>query len=325
MSRACVETLEGRQLLSASPLAAKVPIPSALGDFIGQTIFSSGKTDTLSLNVTSQRGANIKGTATLITEGFTGAFSGSITKKGVVHLHAKGAAKFTANVTAHLAGDTLGGSIKATSGKTRLSGSFTSSRKLGFPPSGPVVLDLKGKPLPATYTQYSTTFTATGSSSVIAFVFRHDPGWFAFDDATVSTGAGPNLLTNGGFESGTSAGWTIFSQTSVSSTGKVGHLGSSVGGNPWNPPVFNGNYDWLEGTDAGYDGISQTISTVAGTTYTITFELVQHVTQNVTATTFQQVSTNGGTGVQGNGVDALVYAGATAPSTDPNSTLSNTN
>ncbi len=72
------------------------------------------------------------------------------------------------------------------------------------PPTGPLVLDLAGGTLPSTYTEYSTSSVASSTSSDITFVFRHDPGWFAFDDASVvASGGGSNLLSNGGFESGT--------------------------------------------------------------------------------------------------------------------------
>ena len=324
IGRAVVETLEGRQLLSASPLAKPAPPPSVLGDFVGQVIFSSGTTDGLSLKVTSQKGAVLKGTATLDPTGQVGNFTGSVTKKGVVHLNARGAGKFSATIAGKLSGNSLSGTFKGLSGKSHLVGTFSTSRNAVYPPSGPHVLDLNSQALPSGYTLYNATFTATTTSSVISFVFRHDPGWFAFDAASVSTAGGANLLANGGFESGTMAGWNFFAQTGVTHTGFVGNAGSSVGSLAWNPPVFQGNFDWLDGPANGYDGITQTIATTVGVTYNISFELNQHVTQPVTATRFQQISTNGQAGVLGNGIDMLVYAGANAPSTDPSSNLNNT-
>jgi hypothetical protein len=183
------------------------------------------------------------------------------------------------------------------------------------PPAGPLALNLVGQPLPTVYTEYSTAFTATSTTSTVTFVFRHDPGWFAFDDASVSTGGGANLLSNGGFESGSLGAWNYFQQDGVSHTGFVGSVGSVVGGIPWTAPVFDGNHDWLDGSTEGYDGLSQTFATVVGATYDITFWLDQKLTQNVVATTFKQISDNGASGVLGNGIDALVYAGDGTPST----------
>ena len=187
-----------------------------------------------------------------------------------------------------------------------------------LPPAGPLALDLAGQALPSGYTQYSTSFTATSASSVVTFVFRHDPGWFAFDDASVTANGGPNLLLDGGFEDAGLGPWTFFAQAGVSHTGFVGNASSVVGQNPWNPPVFDGAHDWLDGSTGGYDGLSQTIATTAGQVYTIAFALDQRLTQDVTATHFQQLSTNGQSGVLGNGIDMLVYGGDAEPSaTDP--------
>jgi hypothetical protein len=187
-----------------------------------------------------------------------------------------------------------------------------------LPPAGPLALNLVGQALPTSYTQYSTSFTASSSSSIVTFVFRHDPGWFAFDDASVTaSGGSTNLLTDGGFESGIGP-WSYFSEAGVSHTGFVGNDGQGVGSITWFAPVHTGSHDWLDGSTEGYDGLSQTIATVSGQTYDITFWLDQRLTQPVTATTFKELSDNGASGVAGNGIDALVYAGDALPSTtDP--------
>jgi PEP-CTERM motif len=55
-----------------------------------------------------------------------------------------------------------------------------------------------------------------------------------------------------------------------------------------------------------YDGITQAIATTPGLKYTISFWL----NDNSALTTFSRLSTNGNeTGVGGNGIDLLVYAG----------------
>ncbi|HEY1781404.1 MAG TPA: PEP-CTERM sorting domain-containing protein [Roseiarcus sp.] len=184
-----------------------------------------------------------------------------------------------------------------------------------LPPAGPLALNLAGQPLPTSYTEYSASFTASSSSSIVTFVFRHDPGWFAFDDASViASGGSTNLLSDGGFEGGIGS-WSYFAQSGVSHTGFVGDVGTVVGGIPWSAPVHSGAHDWLDGSTEGYDGLSQTIATVAGQAYEITFWLDQRLTQPVTASIFKELSDNGDSGVRGNGIDALVYAGDALPST----------
>jgi hypothetical protein len=185
-----------------------------------------------------------------------------------------------------------------------------------YPPAGPLVLNLAGQPLPSVYTEYSASFVATTTSSVITFAFRNDPGWFAFDNVSAFlAGGGPNLLGNDSFQSGTLGAWRYFAQSGISYTGFVGNSSSVVGLHPWNPPVLVGSHDWLDGSTGGYDGISQSVTTTIGDTYDITFWLDQRTTQSVSVTNFQEISTNGQGGVLGNGIDVLVYAGASLPST----------
>ena len=66
------------------------------------------------------------------------------------------------------------------------------------PPSG-ALLDLAGTPVPHTYQQYSTSFVASNASTNVSFSFREDPAFLGLDDVSVTTGSGPNLLTNGDF------------------------------------------------------------------------------------------------------------------------------
>jgi len=183
-------------------------------------------------------------------------------------------------------------------------------------------LDLNGQPVPTTYTQYSVNFTAADTSTDVTFVFRHDPGYFGFDDASVTLfGGGSNLISNGGFETGDTTNWTYFNQNNVSFAGSVGTTPTQ------NLNANSGTYFWVDGATQGYDGLTQTIATTIGSTYTISFYLNQYDTNGhagVTTpiTNFQALSTNGQVGdpgqdgTAGNGVDLLVYAGA-VPSTIP--------
>ncbi|MGO9598178.1 MAG: carbohydrate binding domain-containing protein [Isosphaeraceae bacterium] len=73
-----------------------------------------------------------------------------------------------------------------------------------------------------------------------------------------------NLVVNGGFETGDFTGWTQISAP----------FGSAFGVSNVNP--HNGNYAaYFGGTTPGdYDGISQTLSTAIGTSYTVSFWLM---------------------------------------------------
>jgi PEP-CTERM motif len=169
------------------------------------------------------------------------------------------------------------------------------------PPPG-AILDLNGTPVPHTYQQYTVSFVASNPSTNISFSFREDPAFLHLDDVSVTTGGGPNLLVNGGFELGsvpgddhTPVGWSYLNAFGVSAAGVVDSDGPRSG---------NLNYD--DGAVQGYDGITQGIATTVGATYTISFWL----NDDGRLTTFSRLSTNGDTtSTGGNGIDLLVYAG----------------
>ena len=73
-----------------------------------------------------------------------------------------------------------------------------------------------------------------------------------------------NLVVNGGFETGDFSGWT----TIPASTGSLFGV--------WDISPHSGTYDANFGgiTSGAYDGISQTLSTVAGTSYNVSFWLM---------------------------------------------------
>jgi len=120
----------------------------------------------------------------------------------------------------------------------------------------------------------------------------------------VTTGGGPNLLTNGDFEGG--GGWTALNSFGAEFAGQ---LSSGCG--------TGSSHCWYDGSVQGYDGLNQSIATAIGTSYDVRFSL----RDNGDLSTFQQLSTNGNTtGTGGNGIDLLLYAGAGIPTEGPQST-----
>lgn len=150
------------------------------------------------------------------------------------------------------------------------------------------------------YTQYSTTFTATLADTTVAWLFREDPSYFSFDDASVSlTSGGANLLVDPGFESaqvGSSkpAGWTEFVQPSVPYAQGVVASGTPTG---FGIDPVSGSHYWLDGSLNGYDGIAQTLKTTIGDQYTISFYLA-----DTSVESYQDPS-----------LDVFVYAGNGIP------------
>jgi hypothetical protein len=171
------------------------------------------------------------------------------------------------------------------------------------PPTG-AILDLNGTPVPHTYQQYTTSFTATNTSTNISFSFREDPAFLGLDDVSVTTGGGPNLVVNPGFELGpvganAPTGWAYLNTFGAPAAGVVST-------NPSPGPNTGLNY-YQDGAVQAYDAISQPIATAIGATYSVGFQLKD----NSSLTTFSRLSTNGNvSGTGGNGVDLLFYAGA---------------
>lgn len=169
------------------------------------------------------------------------------------------------------------------------------------PPAGPVILDLNGTLIPHIYTHYSTTFVASDTTTNFSFAFREDPSYIYLDDVSVTTGGGPNLIVNGGFESGpvggnAPVGWTYLNIFGASAAGVVrtgcGHSGSNC---------------YYDGAVQAYDSITQALSTIIGQTYSVDFWL----NDIGELSTFSSLSTNGDvTSSGGNGANLLVYAGS---------------
>ena len=172
------------------------------------------------------------------------------------------------------------------------------------PPTGPVILDLDGTPVPHTYTSYSTSFVAANATTNLSFAFREDQAFLELDDVVVTnttTGSPANLVANGDFELGpigaqAPTGWTYLNQ-----------LGAEFGGTVNSVCGVGGSNCYYDGAVQAYDAIAQALATTPGDTYTVAFQL----DDNGTLATFSRLSTNGNiVDTGGNGIDLLVYAGA---------------
>jgi hypothetical protein len=176
------------------------------------------------------------------------------------------------------------------------------------PPSG-AILDLNGTASTVAFQQHTVNFTATLSSTVITFAIRSDPGAIWIEEVSVTDLAGGgNLLTNGDFSGGahtsngnteTPVGWTWTNPNGAVDTGilTTGFTGPQPNGDAWEDPSVY-----------AYDLLSQTISTIPGHTYHISFYLTHDAAGTFCITT----------AACGNAYDALVYAqGATTGGSVP--------
>jgi len=183
------------------------------------------------------------------------------------------------------------------------------------PPPG-AIMDLASPPqaIPGggddTYRQYTVNFTAADiSSTAITFAFREDPAFISFSSPSVidlTANNGTNLLLNSDFSQALPVGWTYANQYGASSGGLVQ---ANCGVGP------DGNYGvgncWFDGAVQAYDAISQSINTVPGDTYQISFWVAD---DSGCACNFSDVSTNGDTtDTGGNGINVTVYAQAGLP------------
>ena len=193
-------------------------------------------------------------------------------------------------------------------------------------PTGQLILDLAGQPVPSAYTYYVASFTALQTQTLLTFAFRDDPGHFELDDTFLadSNASSTNLLANPGFEARPTGSaptpWIYFSQSNIAYNGYT-----NIGGAKFSP--HTGSKYWDDGATGGYDGIYQSVATTVGDTYNIGFYL-NEIGTNGTQTNpkpnepanFQQTCTNGnsavGNGTHCNGVDLLVFAGDSIPTTN---------
>ena len=181
------------------------------------------------------------------------------------------------------------------------------------PPVGEVLLDLAGQTIPdgtgTVYTNYTTSFVATGTASTVSFVFRNDPGYFAFDNASVVDSLAPatNLLTNPSFETGSTSGslpvgWTYAQEDAISGQSAGSGVYANTDAVPGPLSAQDGNNFFVSGAYNGYDYIYQTFATTIGDTYDVGFYLANYDQADSDPTAYQQVSS-----INGPGIDMLVY------------------
>ena len=152
-----------------------------------------------------------------------------------------------------------------------------------------------------TWQQYTYSFTATDTNTQLSFLFRQDPAYWYFDDVSVkAAGSSTNLVTNPGFENGSVSGnanqpvnWSLIGTAGLNAAGVLSSSGAHTG-----------TGDWYDGAVDGFDGLAQTITTVPGTTYTLSFWL--KTTSALSGTQAPSTSPDSSSSVE----QFLVYAGA---------------
>jgi hypothetical protein len=109
---------------------------------------------------------------------------------------------------------------------------------------------------------YAWTSPATGVVT-LAFQFRHDPDYWFLDDVSVYDG-GSQMLTNGGFETGSLSPW-IRTTPNGPCSGSPGQVG--------NISPHTGTYGLDDGSNGCADQISQQFTATAGQVYAVSFWL----------------------------------------------------
>jgi len=127
------------------------------------------------------------------------------------------------------------------------------------------------------FKQYFLTVTASSDSSVLEFMFQDDPAYYNLDDVVVvpassdtdvyypCSEATGNLVTNCSFGTGDFTGWTGVGFTAFDGVDSVSPYGTV--------PYGANGYEASFGPFGDTGGIEQTISTVSGISYDISFYL----------------------------------------------------
>ncbi|CAF1161509.1 unnamed protein product [Didymodactylos carnosus] len=123
---------------------------------------------------------------------------------------------------------------------------------------------------PQNYTFYSCVYTATAGHTLGSLIFslRNDPAYWFLDDVSVkSVSTSAELLTNGGFESGSlTSSWIYCNPVSGSSSSQV-TMGNQR----------TGTYCYRDGSSNSYDYLSQKLTMISGSQYNISFWLASRL------------------------------------------------
>lgn len=165
-----------------------------------------------------------------------------------------------------------------------------------------MIYNLTGQTISSTYQTATVTFTPSDTTTHLSFAFRNDPSYLELANVSLvdSTTSSSNLLTNGNFSSGTlgssaPTGWTYLNA-----------FGASHGGALTSGCAPSSGNCYSDGAVQAYDAISQNVTTITRDSYTLSFDYAV----SSGGGTYQPTSTNGLSGISGNGRDMFVYAGA---------------
>ncbi|CAF1236380.1 unnamed protein product [Adineta steineri] len=139
-----------------------------------------------------------------------------------------------------------------------------------MPPCTPVSVGSSSNLLSATsggssYTCYAYAWTPLTTGTVtLTFSLQHNPAYWFLDDVSVYNG-GTEMLSNGGFESGSFApGWIKAAPTGCGS-GTTGYISSTY--------HRTGSYGYADGCNSHTDQLSQSFVVTAGQSYVVSFWL----------------------------------------------------
>jgi autotransporter-associated beta strand protein len=137
------------------------------------------------------------------------------------------------------------------------------------------VADLNGQvtggvtPADGVYQNYTYVVQADSSATTLSFLFRNDPSYSQLDNVSLTVAGGStNLLMNGDFENGGYAGDGV---TIPNNWISIGTPGLGAAGSLYQGDAESGQYAWNDGAVGGHDGLAQTIATVSGQSYDLSF------------------------------------------------------
>ncbi|CAF1100912.1 unnamed protein product [Adineta steineri] len=257
---------------ASSPLTSSSTVTTTITKTTSSTSTTSTTTTSSSTSTTTKTTSSTSTTSTTTTSSSTSTTTTSSSTSTTTK---------TTSSTSTTSTTTTSSSITTT--KTTSSTSTTTAMATVAPPCTPQSVS-NGTLLHITnptssiypnYTCHAYTWTATALSATLSFFFRHDPGGWMIDDVSVYYGVTQKII-NGGFETGNLTGWNYTGNCDFNVNRGLAYPGSSY--------AKSGSwyyYDRCAGNMMG-DTISQTFSTIAGGTYTISFWLTNYDCCNAT-------------------------------------------